>query len=66
MQTRSQLRNFCAFYAFLYEIEPKNVNEALADLDWVTTLQEEFHQFERNNVWHLVPQPEEGTITGTK
>jgi len=38
VQTRSQLRNFCAFYAFLSEIEPKNVNEALADSDWVTAM----------------------------
>ena len=36
MQTRSRLKNFCAFYAFLSNIEPKNVDEALADLDWVT------------------------------
>ena len=55
LQTRSQLRNFCTFYAFLSDIEPKNVNEALADSDWVTTMREELHQFERNKVWHLVP-----------
>ena len=52
VQTRSQLKNF---YAFLPEIEPKNVNEALAYSDWVTVMQEELHQFERNKVWHLVP-----------
>ena len=37
-QTRSKLKNFCAFYAFLSNIEPKNVNEALADSDWVTAM----------------------------
>ena len=66
VQTRSKLRNFCAFYAFLSNIEPKNVNEALADSDWVIAMQEELHQFERNKVWHLVPRPEERTIIGTK
>jgi len=66
VQTRFQLKNFCAFYAFLFEIEPKNVNEALADSNWVTTMQEELHQFERNKVWHLVPQPVDRTIIGTK
>jgi len=39
-----------AFYAFLYHIEPKNVYEALADLDWISAMQEELHQFERNEV----------------
>ena len=35
VQTRSQLKNLCAFYAFLSDIEPKNnVNKALADSDW--------------------------------
>ena len=66
VQTRSKLRNFCAFYAFLSNIEPKNVNEALADSDWVIAMQEELHQFERNKVWHLVPRPEERTIIATK
>ena len=47
-------------------IEPKNVNEALADSDWVTAIQEELHQFERNKVWHLVPKPKDRTINGTK
>jgi len=50
VQIRSKLKNLCAFYAFLYDIEPKNVNEALADLDWVIAMQEELHQFERNKV----------------
>jgi len=66
VQTRSQLKNFCAFYAFLSDIEPKNVNEALADSDWVIAMQEELHQFEGNKVWHLVPQPKDRTIIGTK
>ena len=59
VQTRSKLKNFCAFYAFLSNIEPKNINEVLADSDWVTAMQEKLHQFERNKVWHLVPRPED-------
>ena len=38
VQTRSQLKNFCTLYAFLSNIEPKNVHEALADSDWVTVM----------------------------
>ena len=59
-------QKFCTFYAFLSDIEPKNVNEALADSDWVIAMQEDLHQFERNKVWHLVPEPKSRTIIGTK
>jgi len=51
---------------FLSNIEPKNINEALPDSDWVTVMQEELHQFERNKVWHLVPKPKDRTIISTK
>jgi len=66
VQTRSRLKNFCTFYAFLSHIEPKNVYEALTDSDWIVAMQEELHQFERNQVWHLVPKPKDRTIIGTK
>jgi len=29
-------------------------------------MQDELHQFERNQVWHLVPKPKDRTIIGTK
>ncbi|GAB2291843.1 hypothetical protein Dimus_026094, partial [Dionaea muscipula] len=35
VQTRSSLRNFCAFASFLSYIEPKNYLIALQDPDWV-------------------------------
>jgi len=66
VQTRSKLKNICAFYAFLSNIKPKNVHETLADSDWVTTMQEELHQFERNKVWHLEPWPKDRSIISTK
>jgi len=66
VQTRSKLRNFCAFYAFLSNIEPKNVHEALADSNRVTAMQVELHQFERNKVWHLELRLKDKLIISTK
>jgi len=66
VQTRSKVKNYYAFYTFLSNIEQKNVHEALADSDWVTAIQEELHQFERNKVWHLEPRPKDRSIIDTK
>ncbi|KAI3746470.1 hypothetical protein L6452_08904 [Arctium lappa] len=40
--------------------------EALADSDWVTAMQEELNQFDALKVWRLVPKPQGKTIIGTK
>ncbi|KAI3745964.1 hypothetical protein L6452_08379 [Arctium lappa] len=48
------------------KIEPTRVSEALADSDWVSTMQEEINQFEALKVWRLVPKPEDKTVIGTK
>nr|GEV92747.1 retrovirus-related Pol polyprotein from transposon TNT 1-94 [Tanacetum cinerariifolium] len=36
-------------------MEPKSVKEALTDLAWIKSMQEELHQFIRLDVWELVP-----------
>ena len=40
-----------------FSTEPKKIEEALKDADWVTAMQEELNEFERNEVWKLVPRP---------
>ena len=47
-------------------MEPKNVYEALTDPNWIVAMQDELHQFERNQVRHLVPKPKNRTIIGIK
>ncbi|GJR21455.1 retrovirus-related pol polyprotein from transposon TNT 1-94 [Tanacetum coccineum] len=47
-------------------LEPKNVNEALADDSWIVFMQEELNQIIANDVWELVPQPRNMKIIGTK
>ena len=65
-QTRSQMRNFCAFQAFLSMLEPKNHEEALEDTDWVIAMQDELNEFERNKVWHLEPKSKNQKVIGLK
>ena len=47
-------------------IEPPTVDEALSDDGWILAMQEEFNQFQRNDVWDLVPKPPQKNIMGTK
>ena len=46
-------------------IEPYRVEDALRDSDWVLAMQEELNNFTRNEVWHLVPRPNQNVV-GTK
>ncbi|KAH9668296.1 hypothetical protein KPL70_021361 [Citrus sinensis] len=63
---RSSLRNTCEHAAFNSQIEPKSFADAENDESWIMAMQEELNQFERNNVWELVPNPEHQSIIGTK
>ena len=37
-------------------IEPTTVDEARSDDGWILAMQEELNQFQRNDVWDLVPK----------
>jgi hypothetical protein len=63
--TRSQVAQFCEHYSFVSSIEPYRVEDALRDSDWVLAMQEELNNFTRNEVWHLVPRPNQNVV-GTK
>lgn len=47
-------------------IKLKNITKALHNELWVSVMQEELVQFERNNVWELFPRPKDVNIIGTK
>jgi hypothetical protein len=55
--TRSRVAHFCEHYSFVSSIEPYRVEDALRDSNWVLSMQEELNNFMRNEVWHLVPRP---------
>ncbi|KAI3746288.1 hypothetical protein L6452_08715 [Arctium lappa] len=66
VQTRSASINLCMHDSFLSKFEPTRVSEALADPEWVISMQEELNQFDALKVWRLVPKPQGKTIIGTK
>ena len=48
------------------QLNLKNPKEASFDDSWILAMQEELNQFTRNDVWELVPKPEDKSIIGTK
>ncbi|GJS45479.1 retrovirus-related pol polyprotein from transposon TNT 1-94 [Tanacetum coccineum] len=58
VSTRLQLHEqalFCYYDAFLTSVEPKTYKEALTHSCWIEAMQEELNEFERLEVWELVP-----------
>ncbi|GKB04322.1 retrovirus-related pol polyprotein from transposon TNT 1-94 [Tanacetum coccineum] len=47
-------------------IEPKNIKEAMKDHSWIKSMQDELNQFERLQVWELVPRPEGKNVIALK
>ena len=66
VQTRRATQEECLYNSFLSKEEPKKVEEALLDPDWILAMQEELNQFERNKVWKLVPKPKGKNPIDTK
>ncbi|GJV00418.1 retrovirus-related pol polyprotein from transposon TNT 1-94 [Tanacetum coccineum] len=61
VSTRQQLETdamWCFFNEFLTHVEPKNYKQALEHSCWIEAMQEELHEFERLDVWVLVPSPD--------
>ncbi|GJR19409.1 retrovirus-related pol polyprotein from transposon TNT 1-94 [Tanacetum coccineum] len=59
VSTRLQLHEqvlFCYYDAFLTLVEPKTYKDALTQSCWIEAMQEEQHEFERLEVWELVPR----------
>ncbi|RVW34678.1 hypothetical protein CK203_108904 [Vitis vinifera] len=51
---------------YTFQLEPKNVKEALGNESWTTAFQEELNQFTRNDVWYLVPWPKDKNVIAPK
>ena len=49
VSTHSAVSNYCKHMAFVSQVEPKSIKEALKDDKWVAAMHEELHQFTRND-----------------
>nr|GEU48501.1 integrase, catalytic region, zinc finger, CCHC-type, peptidase aspartic, catalytic [Tanacetum cinerariifolium] len=69
VSTRLQLLEqalFCYYDAFLTSVEPKTYKEALTQSCWIEAMQEELNEFERLEVWELVPRPDKVMVITLK
>ena len=58
--------NFVFYSCYLSQVKPTKVEEAFQDESWVEAMHDELLQFQRDDVWTLVPRPEGKHIIGTK
>ncbi|GKD03733.1 integrase, catalytic region, zinc finger, CCHC-type containing protein [Tanacetum coccineum] len=69
VSTRLQLHEhalFCYNDAFLTAVEPKTYKDALTQSCWIEAMQEELNEFERLEVWELVPRPDKVMVITLK
>jgi Reverse transcriptase (RNA-dependent DNA polymerase) len=66
VRTRSKMNKMIAHCAFVSQLEPKIFKDVNNDSYWICAMQEELNQFKKNQVWELVPRPNNRVIIGTK
>ncbi|GKA01906.1 putative ribonuclease H-like domain-containing protein [Tanacetum coccineum] len=69
VSTRKQLVTdalWCFYNSVLFKVEPKNITSAVTEDCWFQAMQEEIHEFDRMDVWELVPPPDSAIIIALK
>ena len=66
VQIRLRLALFYEQFSFVSSIEPKKIDEALKDIDWVNAMHEKLNNFTRNQVWELIERPKGHNVIETK
>ncbi|GKB90367.1 retrovirus-related pol polyprotein from transposon TNT 1-94 [Tanacetum coccineum] len=57
---------WCLYNSVLSKVEPKNFKSAITEDYWFQAMQDEIHEFDRPNVWELVPPPDCAMIIALK
>nr|GFC09016.1 hypothetical protein [Tanacetum cinerariifolium] len=57
---------FCYYDAFLSSVKPKTCKDALTQSCWIEDIQEELNEFERLEVWELIPRPDKVMVITLK
>ncbi|GJY46537.1 putative ribonuclease H-like domain-containing protein [Tanacetum coccineum] len=69
VMTRQRLHTdseVCMYALTVSTIESKNIKEAMADHSWIESMQDELNQFERLQVWELIPRPKGKNVIALK
>nr|GEV90653.1 integrase, catalytic region, zinc finger, CCHC-type, peptidase aspartic, catalytic [Tanacetum cinerariifolium] len=69
ISTRKQLAIddlWCLYNSVLSKVKPKNFKSAITKDCWFQAMQDEIHEFDRLQVWELVPQPDRVMIIALK
>ncbi|GJR79598.1 retrovirus-related pol polyprotein from transposon TNT 1-94 [Tanacetum coccineum] len=69
VSTRKQLATdalWCFYNSILSKVEPKNFQSAVTEDCWFQAMQDEIHEFDRLDVWELVPPPDCAKIIALK
>nr|GEZ38991.1 hypothetical protein [Tanacetum cinerariifolium] len=56
----------CMYALTVITLKPKNIKESMSGHKWIESMQDELHQFERLDVWELVPRPDGKNIIAVK
>ena len=60
------MNQFFEHMAFVSQVEPKTLVDALEDSNWINAMHEELNQFTINEIWTLVLRTKEMNVIGTK
>nr|GEU43742.1 hypothetical protein [Tanacetum cinerariifolium] len=69
ISTRKQLATdalWCLYNSVLAKVKPKNFKSAVTEDCWFQAMQDEIHEFDRLQVWELVPRPDYVMIIALK
>ncbi|GJU60879.1 retrovirus-related pol polyprotein from transposon TNT 1-94 [Tanacetum coccineum] len=67
--TRSRLNTdskVCMYLLTMSTTKTENIKEAMLDHRWIRSMQDELHQFQRLNIWELVPRTTDRNIISIK